>query len=326
MAEATIARKNEAAARILAATLTLISREQKTLPPPFSLWTPPMGAKEIKEAALAVASGGAQVIWVEESHPARGLALLQRQEIESELLGGGAGRLKGPFLVDPEASSRQEKTFSLATKAKWLAKGLSYRFLSVKSVHDPAIIRGYNEAGFQAAEITTRLGGPIAPADPQSLGTLKNPGVTLARAQGGEGARLLKGLGDLFYDGHYLHGPSLPPDFSRRLWAKVAEEALTRGDLALFALDPRAGEPVGLALASQNGAEAYLLILHVAEEKRREGLGRFLLLNLLSELWRAGARTLKAETASWNLPALSLYLGVGLKPAASLVALHHALN
>ncbi|MDR2352630.1 MAG: GNAT family N-acetyltransferase [Deltaproteobacteria bacterium] len=324
MQKATI-NHNESTARILAATLTLIAREQKTHSPPFSLWTPELGAKEIKKAAQEVVSGQAQVIWVDEGHPSYGLMLLGKQALETSLLGSGAGRLKGPFLVDSDSISRQEKTQSLVSKAKELAKLLNYRFLSAKITHDPAVIRGFNSEGFLAAEIITSLEGQISPVILEEITHLKFPSIELQSSDNVDSSVLLDKLGDLFYDGHYLHSPVLPSDFSKRLWAKVAIAKIEAGNTALFALDQRQKEPVGLALPCLDGEEARLTILHVSESFRNLGLGEYLLKNCLAQVYERGARFLKAETASWNLPALSLYIKVGLKPVAPFVALHYAI-
>ncbi|MDR1314929.1 MAG: GNAT family N-acetyltransferase [Deltaproteobacteria bacterium] len=316
--------KNEASARILAATLTLISREQRTLPPPYSLWTPHMDPGQVREASMLVADGKAQVVWAEDSYPARGLLLYRARILETELLGYGSAVLQGPFLVDPDPDGRQRKTGTMASKALQIARSRGVKFVSVKTSHDPAVLRGFADVGFRVAEVTTCLEGPIAtPEEP--LRPCKIAGVQLKPGGEEDAKAILDHLGDLFYDGHHLHGPFLPEDFSGRLWRMVAERDLaSKSCPSLVAMDTRLNVPVGLAVGTVSGQRAYLTILHVAESRRGQGLGKLLLSQLSALLYGKGARTLSVETASWNLPALSLYVSVGLKHAAPLMALHHA--
>ena len=317
---------NEASARILAATLTLISRERGSLPPPFSLWYPVLNAKTIKELALDAAFDRSKVIWADDSYPARGVLVFHPMELESALLGKKPARLKGPFLVDLASASRQKTAWSLAEKGK--AQGLrdGCRFLSVKLPHDPALIRGFTEGGFAAAEITPVLEGPLAERRREDLSLEpKLTGIIIRPSDEADAAGLLSQLGDLFYDGHHLHSPFLPEDFLARLWRKLAEEGLRSGDSAVFAADQRQGRAAGFAMAALSGAEAVLSILHVNEQKRNLGLGAMILKNLFAILYEKGARTIRAETASWNLPALSLYISLGLRPRAPLIAMHAAL-
>jgi GNAT superfamily N-acetyltransferase len=316
--------KSDASARILAATLTLISREQSTLPPPYSLWTPRMDPGQVREASMLVADGKAQVVWADESHPAMGLILYRARIMETRLLGYGSAVLQGPFMVDPDPDARQRKTGTMAAKALEIARSRSVKFVSVKTSHDPAALRGFADAGFRVAEVTTCLEGPIG--EPGEVPTAPRAAGVLIRPAGGEIAgAVLDGLGDLFYDGHHLHGPFLPEDFSGRLWRMVAERDLASDDCpSLVAEDQRTGEPVGLAVGTVSGKRANLTILHVTESRRGQGLGKLLLSSLSALLYGRGARTLAAETASWNLPALSLYVSSGMRHTAPLMALHHA--
>jgi ribosomal protein S18 acetylase RimI-like enzyme len=312
---------NEATARILAGTLTLISREQHELPAPFSLWYPVLSPKHIKDLALDVAFDRSRVIWVDDLHPAMGLIIFHHQELETNILGYKSARLKGPYLVDLDAVSREKTCMSLANKSLTLAKNEDYHFLSVKLPHDPSIIRGFTEEGFVAAEVSTVLKGPITETAPEE--TLpKLSGVILKDADEVALSNLLNQLGDLFYDGHHLHSPFLPEDFSGKFWNRLTQDGLSRGDMAIFALDHRTGQALGFAMAELSGDDATLTILHVNEEKRNQGLGNLLMRTLLSKLYQKGGRTMRAETASWNLPALALYISFGLKPLAPLIALH----
>jgi ribosomal protein S18 acetylase RimI-like enzyme len=312
----------------------LLSRELESLPAPFSLWHPRLRAKDIKEAALKVAGGQALAIWVDESHPAMGLALYQPQLLESQLLGYGAGRLFGPYLVDPVDAQRQERGRILAHKAMEKARGFGTRFLSIKTGQDPAVIRGLCAAGFQVAEIITRLCGSLGvllagSEDSPRLDTGRGGLSGLSLLEPGdpkEAVSWLEMLGDLFYDGHHRHSPFLPPDLSGSLWRAVASRLLEEKSPSLFLWDGRQKAPVAMALAQLDGDEAFLAVMHVAEECRNQGLGAYLLRQLSKNLRQAGAQNLWAETASWNLPALALYQSLGLKPQAPTLALHAELG
>ncbi|MDR2459528.1 MAG: GNAT family N-acetyltransferase [Deltaproteobacteria bacterium] len=314
--------RNEATARIMAATLTLITREQTALAEPYSLWNPTLKAWEIRQMAHEVADSKAQVLWVEESHPALGLMAMKKRELESSLLGYGSAMLKGPFLVDPDPASRQKKTLSLALKARELARKNSFKFLTAKTTHDPAVLRGFMEANFSLAEIITCLAGPIAEMKKKETSKKKLLGLSIEVPDPQEAQAILEELGDLFYDGHHLHGPYLSGDFSGRLWSKVAERDLKNNNPALVVRDIRQNRSIGIAIAYLVGQEAMLSILHVDESRRGKGIGGELLRELMILLYEKGAISLSAETASWNLPALSLYISLGLRPISPLVALH----
>jgi ribosomal protein S18 acetylase RimI-like enzyme len=315
--------RNEATARILAATLTLITREQANLAAPYSLWNPALKPWEIREMAFDVADDKSQVLWVEETHPALGLMTMKERQLEGSLLGFGSALLKGPFLVDPDPSSRQKKTLSLALKARELAKQSSYNFLTAKTTHDPAVLRGFMDAKFSLAEIITRLAGPIPESIKEDDNKKKLGGIVLETPDPQDGPAILEELGDLFYDGHHLHGPFLSGGFAGRLWSKVAARDLKNQNPALVLRDTRQNSFVGIATGYLVGSEAMLSILHVHESRRGRGLGSVLLRELMVKLYEKGARTLSAETASWNLPALSLYISLGLRPVSPLVALHY---
>jgi GNAT superfamily N-acetyltransferase len=103
----------------------------------------------------------------------------------------------------------------------------------------------------------------------------------------------------------------------------VALRELDREAPSVFLWDDRQERPVGLALAALTGrSDAALTILHVAEDRRGQGLGRLLLFEIVRSLLKLGASTLAVETASWNLPALSLYQELGLRLRPPLAALH----
>ena len=116
--------QSEGSARIMAATLTLVAREQRPMPPPYSIWNPRLDPGEIQEMALEVAGGKAHAVWVDDSHPARGLLIIRERELESEILGYGSAMLKGPYLVDPDPVMRGGATSLLVRKGSELAGSL----------------------------------------------------------------------------------------------------------------------------------------------------------------------------------------------------------
>jgi GNAT superfamily N-acetyltransferase len=314
--------RNEGTARILAATLTLIAREYKTLAPPFSLWNPILKGKEIKDIALEVANGKSQAVWVEETHPVMGLLVMRKRELESELLGYASAQLKGPYLVDPDPISRQKKTVTLLTKAKEVAKALSYGFISVKSTQDPAIIRGFIEEGFTIAEVGSCLQGPITEPSNDPKNTSKTGNLVFITPGAEDINNINQELGELFYDGHHFHSPFLPEGFSKNLWAKIVERDIQNANPSLMVIDKMQNRIIGLAIANVVENESALTILHVNESRRKEGLGRELLESLIKIIYEKGGRTLYVETASYNIPALNLYLSIGLRPIAPNVSLH----
>jgi ribosomal protein S18 acetylase RimI-like enzyme len=151
---------------------------------------------------------------------------------------------------------------------------------------------------------------------------LYHAGLSLQAPLAPDRPKWLDDLGDLFYDGHHRHGPFLPADFPSKLWREVAIRDMASGSPAVFLWDERQRRPVGLALAGRSGRLASLTILHVTEDRRGQGLGRLLLNEIIRSLVKLGAKELSIETASWNLPALSLYQGLGLKLRPPLAVLH----
>jgi GNAT superfamily N-acetyltransferase len=313
----------QAAARILAATLTLLSREQRRLPPPFSLWTEALEPADIMAAARAVADDQAEALWVDDAHPARGLLLMRPQPLEAAILGTPSLRLQGPYLVEPDPAERARCSSILAAKAVESAEAQGAAFLSLKTAQDPAVLRGFLEKGFRLAELTARLAGPLKAAGLPEFPFQRGFGLSLERPELDDSAWLDE-LGPLFYDGHLLHGPFLSPSFQPKLWRAVAAREIAAGAPALRLTEDRSGRPVGLALVTLRESAAELTVLHVAEGRRGEGLGRLLLAEIVRAALSLGAKTLQAETAAWNLPALALYLGLGLKPTAPAAALHYA--
>jgi GNAT superfamily N-acetyltransferase len=138
-----------------------------------------------------------------------------------------------------------------------------------------------------------------------------------------EAAALVEDLGDFFYDGHLRHDLRPGPDAARRVWRQAALDDLGgAADETVILWDSVGRRGAGLATASlADGEEAVLSILALAEPYRGRGLGRPLLLELIRRLTGRAGR-LRAETAAYNLPALSLYQSQGFKPAPPLAALH----
>jgi GNAT superfamily N-acetyltransferase len=312
--------KRQAEARILAGTLTLLAREEENLPAPYALWNRPLNAAQIKETALKAASGLARAVWVDDSYPARGLLIMTEQSLETVILGWRSLRLTGPWLMEPDPAERQAKTAVLARKA--VSGETPPFFMAVKTIHDPAVIRGFEEAGFQTAEISSCLSGPLRKDLIPDFPFVRHTGLTLKNPGPEEGGRWLDQLGELFYDGHYLHGPCLPADFSAKLWQSVGRQHLAQGHPVLFLWEEYGQRPAAMAMAQVWGSQAHLLALHVTEDRRGEGLGRLVLLEMERLLVRQQVQTLSAETASWNLPALRLYQGLGLSLKAPLITLH----
>jgi ribosomal protein S18 acetylase RimI-like enzyme len=222
--------------------------------------------------------------------------------------------------VEPDQAERQRKTAILAQKAKDFEPG--QEFFAVKASHDPAIVRGFAQAGFQVAEIGASLSGSIAGDLWPEFPFTRREGLSLKIPGPRDGEKWLSQLGDLFYDGHYLHGPYLPSDLSAKLWRAVCLSHFSQNQPSLFLWEDFGQRPVAVALASVSGEEARLVALHVTEGRRGQGLGRALLLEMERVLAGLKAKTLTVETSSYNLPALALYQSVGLKAQAPFITLH----
>ncbi|MDR1052184.1 MAG: GNAT family N-acetyltransferase [Deltaproteobacteria bacterium] len=311
-----------AEAKVLAATLTLMGRELAGQAPPLSLWTGLPNAADVRETALAVAAGRAEVLWAEDSHPAQGLMLSRPQDLEAALLGRCSRRLSGPWMVEPDAELRYKKTRTLAKKAADSVRGRGGGFLSVKTWHDPAVLRGFADEGFQLAEILACLEGAPEPGPEDGGRSRAAQGTSMRRPHPWELDEWLLSLGDLFYDGHLLHGPYFGPEIQRRLWQELAALDLKKNQPVLFLFQDRPEKLLGLAWGRAAGGAGSLMAVHVVEERRGLGLGS----HMLDHLWRRmsvmGARTLAVETASWNTPAQALYRSFGLRHKAPLAALH----
>jgi ribosomal protein S18 acetylase RimI-like enzyme len=236
-------------------------------------------------------------------------------------MGYGSLRLSGPWLVEAEPSNRYQSTRAIAGKAKEMAKTTNSKFVSIKTWHDPAILRGFIDEGFQVAEIGARLYGRLN-YEQDHADFLRISGVSIRKAKNYEWANWFDSFGDLFYDGHLSHGPYLGAEFQNQLWREVAQTEMKRGQPFVFLWQDRQETPIGLAWGSLNGPDGVLMAIHIIEERRGQGLGTFLAEALFKQMYQMGARELTVETASWNIPALRLYQGLGLKQISPLFALH----
>lgn len=315
---------NLQAARIVAGTLTLLSREIHEVGPPASLWSPALSTEFIRETAARVSRGEALPLWVEERHPARGLAVYVPSPWESDFFGFGCAGLLGPFMVVEDQRDRENRVRKLARLAIEQGRREQRSLIALKTFHDPAVLRGFLAENFILAEIGAALSGPI----PETDHSLERPaGFLFLEPEDLPDLteEVVAGLGDFFYDGQFRHDPDLGPEAARRLWGQIAREDLSgRADPALVLWDRKKDRPVGLATVRILGQEAELAILAVSVHYRGRGLGRLILRETLKRL-EGRANLLKVEAASYNLPALNLYQSLGLRLAAPLVALHRHL-
>lgn len=309
------------AARIVAGTLTLLSREVREVGPPADLWTPHLAPEYIRDVAASVSRGQAFPLWVEDRHPARGLMIYSPSDWESEFFGYGCARLQGPFMVTEDQFDRENRVRRLARQAIELGREFKARLITVKAPHDPAILRGFLAEDFVLAEIGATLWGR-PPAEPLAVDLPSGFVVADAAGDPDLAETAAREMGDFFYDGHFRHDPQPGPEEARRLWSRVLADDLSGlADPALILWDRQRGRVAGLATARLNGTEAGLSILALSQPYRGRGLGRPLLMAILNRL-SGRADCLRVETASYNLPALALYQSCGFGPGAPLAALH----
>ncbi|MDR1921084.1 MAG: GNAT family N-acetyltransferase [Candidatus Adiutrix sp.] len=311
-------------ARIVAGALALLAREIREVGPPVDLWSPSLPPGFISEVAARVGRGEAAPLWVEERHPARGLAIYSPSPWESEFFGFGTARLLGPFMVAERQRDRENRVRKLARLAIDRALAGQARLITLKTFHDPAVLRGFLGEGFIMAEIGATLERP-AP-DEEAPAAVPAGFVFLGETElrpAGMAAEAATALGDFFYDGHYRHDPTPGPETACRMWRQTVLEDLTGAAAPVLALwDGRKDRLAAVATARIAANEAALSILAVTRPYRRRGLGRLILLEMLNRL-RGKSAIIRAETASYNLPALRLYHSLGFVNAAPLAALHY---
>lgn len=312
------------AARIVAGTLTLLSREIREVGRPVDLWSPPIYPEFIRDIAAEVSRGEADALWVEDRHPARGLAVFRPSPWESNFFGFTCARLLGPFMVVEDQRDREARVASLARQAAGLGLSRNIKLITIKTFHDPAVLRGFLSEGFVLAEIGASLRG-LVPEEELEIalpsGFMFVDGEDLPALAD----EVVAALGDFFYDGHYRHDPVPGPEEARRLWSlMVADDLNGAADPAVVLWDRKKDRPAGLATVRTSDRAAGLSIMAVCPRYQGQGLGRLILAEILNRLiGKAG--DLRVETASYNLPALKLYQGLGFVPAAPLVSLHRHL-
>ena len=312
--------QNLAQARIVVATLTLLSRELKETGPPFSLWQPFIQEKFIRSLGLSVARGEAVPLWVEDRHPGRGFLIYRHNSWESEFSGYPCGKLEGPFMVVEDPQDRQNRSRRLATHAIMKARTEAYNFLSLKCIHDPAILNGFLATGFTIAEIGSSLYIDIK----KNISAKKAPAGFSFLTEFDEPERLANEFGDFFYDGRHRADPLIGPAKAARLWTKIAQDDLSgQAHPAIILWDNKKNAPAGLATCRPLGDEtSSLSILTLMSGYWGQALGRHLLEEVLTQLATAGCKRLLIETAAYNLPALKTYQALGAKPYPSTVSLH----
>jgi ribosomal protein S18 acetylase RimI-like enzyme len=311
------------AARIVAGTLTLLSREIREVGPPVDRWSPGLSPDFIRDAAAMVGRGDARPLWVDERHPARGLAIYHRSAWESEFLGFEAARLLGPFMVVEDQADREARVRHLAALAAGQGRLSGHRLITAKTLHDPAVLRGFLGEGFVLAEIgsslTGRVPGEPLPAErPAGFMVLEDDDAREAATE------TVTAMGDFFYDGHWRNDQIPGPESARRLWSQIALEDLTgKADPAVILWDQRRERPAAFATVRPGGGpHAALSILAVAAPYRGRGLGRLIMHEILNRLIGRVA-AIRVETASYNLSALKLYTSLGFVHTAPLAALHY---
>ena len=306
-------------ASALASALARLGASLASAGRPFDLWTPHLTPGEIRDAADRVARGAAEVLWLDKADPDRGFLVYAPSPGETVFFGYGCARLAGPYLPPENQERREAGARRLAGLAAARARG--DRLITLKTGLDPAALRGLLAGGFVLAETLAVLSLDLArPAGPPPE---PPPGFAWPKLGPSEAEGVVEALGDFFYDGHLRHDAKPGPEAARLIWRRTALDDLAgAAQEAVVLWDQTGRRSAGLATARPaGGEEAALSILALAEPYRGRGLGRPLLAELIRRLTGRAGR-LRAETAAYNLPALSLYLALGFKPAPPLAALH----
>jgi ribosomal protein S18 acetylase RimI-like enzyme len=225
-------------------------------------------------------------------------------------------------MVVEDQADRENRAGQLARLAIGRSRLFAHRLITLKTFHDPAIVRGFLAENFTLAEIGASFTGQIPE---EAIPTECPPGFAIM--EGAEASEMATetalAMGDFFYDGHWRHDTFPGVDAARRLWSKIAADDLNgAADPALILWDQRRGRPAAICTVRVTGRSASLSIVAVAAHSRGGGLGRVILREALNRLVNK-AQEIRVETASYNLPALSLYHRLGFTPTSPLLALHY---
>lgn len=107
---------------------------------------------------------------------------------------------------------------------------------------------------------------------------------------------------------------ALESDQQPRPWSRQVFEDELAADNRIYLVAEDAGSVLGFAGLMVVGDEAHVTNLLVTPDKRREGLGRELMIALIASGIDAGARHLTLEVRKGNVAARALYSRLGLAP------------
>ncbi|MGL4208612.1 MAG: GNAT family N-acetyltransferase [Candidatus Adiutrix sp.] len=313
-------------ARIVAGSLALLAREIREIGRPLDLWCPTLSPSFISDMAAKVGRGEATPLWAEEHHPARGLAIFSPSPQESAFFGFAVARLSGPYMMVENQTERERRVRKLARLAIEKGQSTASSLITLKTFHDPATLRGFLAENFVLAEIGTSLTAKI----PEEQSPVACPAGFVILDQDelnsqNMAAEVALGLGDFFYDGHYRHDPRPGEQMAASLWQQTAiDDIQGQAQLALSLWDKKKDRPVALATTKISPPHAFLSILAVTPPYRGRNFGQLIMRETINRLSAQGqVTTIKVETASYNLPALTLYHRLGFFNTAPKVALHY---
>lgn len=107
-----------------------------------------------------------------------------------------------------------------------------------------------------------------------------------------------------------LHARALPPG-----WSEASFKALLESDAYGFAME-KDGEMAGFILCRISVDEAELLTFAVADDYRRQGIGKDLLGVSMDHARQHGAERMFLEVAADNVAAIALYKNAGFEEVA----------
>lgn len=107
-----------------------------------------------------------------------------------------------------------------------------------------------------------------------------------------------------------LHRMSCTADWDEP-WSQQSFAGILATPGAIGLLAAQDGDPVGFALGRVAADEGEVLLIATHPERRRQGVARTLLRNLLQQLAAAGAARVFLEVAAPNAAALTLYRSAG---------------